>query len=406
MRILIVSNTYPPADISGVGSLVHEMAHRLGGEGHHVRVLTRRAPAEDPFAVSIGGRGKLGFVLFCGLRYLLLLLRERYELIHVHENDGAFVVALWRLMKIFRLPPGRAKLVATLQVSYDRERAMVRPVLADGQEVSRPSSQEHQFVFKSRFQSLLGRFIARSADAVVAPSRVTLGELERDYGVKGRREVIYNGIAVDSGLGAALSAAAASRPAERERPTVLYVGRLRTRKAVAVLLMAFKTVKEKLPSARLVIVGDGEQLGMLARLREHLGLDGEHAVVFAGKVDRQRLAVYYQAADVYCLPSLYEGFPLAILEAMAAGLPVVATRVSGNPEAVVDEETGLLVDPERAGDLADALLSLLEDLPRAREMGERARRRLLEHFTIDRIAERYRSMWQDLLEADAAAESR
>ena len=398
MRILIVSNTYPPADISGVGSLVHEMAHRLGGEGHSVRVLTRRAPKGDPVAVSIGGRGKVGFVLFCGLRYLLLLIRERYELIHVHESDGAFVVALWRLMKLFRLPPGRAKLVATLQVSYDQERAMVRPVLADGQEVSRPSPEEHKFVFKSRFQSMLGRFIARSADAVVAPSRVTLQELEQDYGVRGRREVIYNGISVDSGLGAELSSAASSRPARHKRPTVLYVGRLRTRKAVAVLLLAFKTVKEKLPSARLVIVGDGEQLGLLATLRKHLKLDGEHSVIFAGKVDRASLAAYYQAADVYCLPSLYEGFPLAILEAMAAALPVVATSVSGNPEAVVDGETGLLVEPERAQELAEALLSLLEDLPRSREMGENGRRRLLEHFTIDRIAEHYRELWQDLLD--------
>ncbi|MEO1065610.1 MAG: glycosyltransferase, partial [Actinomycetota bacterium] len=178
---------------------------------------------------------------------------------------------------------------------------------------------------KSRIQSALGRFIGARADAVVAPSRVTLGELEADYGVAGRREVIYNGISVDSSLGRSLAAAAATRPPEHERPTVLYVGRLRTRKAVAVLMMAMYLLRESVPAARLVIVGDGEQLPALAQLRDKLKLQG--AVQFAGQVDRDRLAVYFQAADVYCLPSLYEGFPLAILEAMAAGLPVVATRV-------------------------------------------------------------------------------
>lgn len=403
MRILIVSNTYPPADISGVGSLVYEMAHRLGGEGHEVRVLTRQAPADDPYAVSVGAKGKGGFVVFCGLRYLWQTLRERYDLIHVHESDGAFVVWLWWLAKRLGRPSGRAKLVATLQVSYDEERRNVRPVKADGQVVSRPSWDEHLFYAKAKIQSSFGRFISAKADAVVAPSRVTLGELEADYGVKGRREVIHNGIAIDSTLGRALRLAAETRPDEPERPTVLYVGRLRTRKAVAVLMLAMRLLRDSIPDVRLLIVGDGEQVVPLGRLREQFQLKG--TVQFAGKIDRDRLAAYYQAADVYCLPSIYEGFPLAILEAMAAGLPVVATRVSGNPEAVVHGETGLLVEKESAEELAEALRSLLQDIPGARAMGERGRRRLLEHFTIERIAEQYRSLWQDLLAGEPAPDS-
>ncbi|MEM1176847.1 MAG: glycosyltransferase family 4 protein [Acidobacteriota bacterium] len=399
VRILIVSNTYPPADISGVGSLVHEMAHRLGADGHTVRVLTRRAPADDPYAVSVGGKAKVGFVLSCGLRYLWLLRRERYDLIHVHESDGFFVVWLWWLQKRLGRPSGLAKLVATLQVSYDQERRMVRPVKADGQVVSRPSWDEHLFYAKSRIQSLLGRFIGEKADAVVAPSRVTLGELEEDYGVSGRREVIYNGISLESSLGRSLAVAARTRPPQHERPTVLYVGRLRTRKAVAVLLMAMHLLRESVPGVRLLVVGDGEQIIPLATLRDKLKLPG--VVQFLGKVDREKLALYYREADVYCLPSLYEGFPLAILEAMAAGLPVVATRVSGNPEAVVDGETGYLVPEESAQALAEALERLLTDPVAARAMGERGRERLLENFTIDHIATEYRELWEELLAHDA-----
>ena len=102
-------------------------------------------------------------------------------------------------------------------------------------------------------------------------------------------------------------------------------------------------------------------------------------------------------ADVFCLPSIYEGLPLAILEAMAAGLPVVATAVSGNPEAVEDGVTGLLVPPESATALADALITLLADPERRRAMGEAARARVAERFSIDRIAAEHLALLQRLV---------
>src|SRR5690606_36092142 len=103
-------------------------------------------------------------------------------------------------------------------------------------------------------------------------------------------------------------------------PTVLYVGRLRTRKAVAVLLEAFVEVRRQVPGATLVVVGDGEQRAALEERRRELGFGDE--VQFTGALPREAIVGFYARADVYCLPSLYEGFPVAILEAMAAALPV------------------------------------------------------------------------------------
>jgi glycosyltransferase involved in cell wall biosynthesis len=178
---------------------------------------------------------------------------------------------------------------------------------------------------------------------------------------------------------------------------VLYAGRLRTRKAVAVLLEAFARMRRAHPGAALVLAGDGEQRPALEAQACRLGID--RAVRFAGARPRDAMAAEYAAADLFCLPSLYEGFPLAILEAMAAGLPVVATAVAGVPEAVADGVTGRLVPPEDADALARALAELAADRERARRMGEAGRRRIEADFDISTVAGAYLELWRGLLDA-------
>lgn len=393
MRILIVSNTYPPADISGVGALVYELAHQLGARGHAVSVLTRKAPPGDPYAVGTGGP-KLLYPVLAGFSFLRLVLRQGFDLVHVHESDGVAVVVLLRFLRLFGL---KARLVSTLQVSYRRERWSVRAVRSrgpegDGHLLSRPTPDEWLFAFvRAPIHAFLGRVTVWLSDALVAPSRVTAGELEEDYGARNVR-VIPNGIRCED-LEAAgrrrLGADAGSR-----QPTVLYVGRLRTRKAVAVLLEAFVVVRRQMPAARLVLVGDGEQRAALEAQKAALGLGLE--VQFTGALPREKIVDLYAAADVYCLPSLYEGFPVAILEAMAAALPVVSTTVSGIPEAVMPGQTGELVEPEDIAALARALLLLLEDPAKARAYGEAGRALLAERFSIEVVTRSYLELWQEV----------
>lgn len=382
MRVCIVTNTYPPHDISGVGTLVAELAAQLPAAGHEVVVLTRRAAPEDAAARTTGG-SKLLFPLAVARLYLRAAREAPFEVVHVHESDGVVVALLVRLARLLRRPSGRALLVATLQVSYRRERWSVRPIRTDGRVVSRPTASERVFAWvRAPILAGLGRLTARLADRVVAPSHATGEELRRDYGARDVA-VIPNGIA---------PLPPAERPVEGAgRPVILYVGRLRTRKAVAVLVEAFARLREELPEATLVLAGDGEQRPALeARVRE-LGL--EEAVVFAGAQPRSAMAGHYAAADVFCLPSIYEGFPLAILEAMAAGLPVVATAVAGVPEAVADGVTGRVVPPEDAAALARALSDLAGDPAAARRMGETGRLRVAEEFAIPTIAAAYLELW-------------
>lgn len=411
MRILIVTNTYPPADITGVGALVYDLARRLDSEGHFVRVLTRSAPQEDSLASPTGGR-KLLFPWHVARLYLQQSRQHEFDLVHVHESDGVLVCLALRLARWLNRPAGRARLVATLQVSYRRERWSVRSLYdrsqssersaVRGKRLSRPTFSEQIFAWtRAPLLSLLGRLTARLSDAVIAPSEVTAQELRQDYGahVDG---VIANGVQelpvvkLDVEPDDAKAIGLTS-----ESLQILYAGRLRTRKAVAVLIEAFARVRQKHVNARLVVAGDGEQRDALEQQASELDM-GENAVHFLGAIPRPEMVRWYRRADIFCLPSIYEGFPLAILEAMAAGLPIVTTTASGMPEAVDEGVSGWLVPTEDVTALSDALCRLLADERLRESMGKASLQRVQNHFAIDKICADYMDLWQGLLKQDAS----
>lgn len=390
MKLLLVTNTYPPGDISGVGSLVFELAAEARRRGSQVRVLTRHQPAaaettRDGEDLLEARGGKIFFPLVAGLCFLRLVRGWTPEVIHVHESDGVVIVLLTRLARLLGRRWGRSRIVATLQVSYAEERRSVRPLRVDGEVVSRPVRSERLFAWiRAPILSLLGRISGRLADAVIAPSQVTAAELRRDYGIEAI-EVVPNGVLARD----------ARSPAQTAGTTVLFVGRLRTRKAVAVLLEAIGLLRKEQVAVDLRIVGNGEQEEDLRERCLALGL--EESVDFVGAVARDKMDGYYASAAIFCLPSIYEGFPLAILEAMAGGLPVVSTTVSGIPEAVDDGTTGMLVEPEDARGLAAALGSLLAQPDLRRSMGIAGRQRFGREFSIERVAGLHFELFQSLL---------
>jgi len=376
MRVLSITNTYPPGDVSGVGTMVQELSRALGAAGHEPVVWTRRASPDDPFVASLGG-GKLAFPLAAGWRMLVGGAAARFDAVHVHESDGVLAALALRLLRLVGAGRGKARLVATLQVSYREERRAVRPVHDRGETVSRPTAAERRFArLRAPLLALAGRLTARLADVVVAPSTRTALELARDYGARDVA-VIPNGVP---------RATPRSTPAP-VAPEILYAGRLRTRKAVVVLVRAFAEIAPSRPGARLVLAGDGEQRPALEAEIRRLGLADR--VELTGAVPRDEIARRLASATLFCLPSIYEGLPLAILEAMSLGVPVVATRVSGNPDAIVDGESGWLVGAEDSAALASAMLHALADPAEAARRAAAARDRFAERFAIEVVAERY-----------------
>jgi len=171
------------------------------------------------------------------------------------------------------------------------------------------------------------------------------------------------------------------------------IGALVDHKAHEVLLRAAQRVARGRSDVRFVIVGEGKREPELARLRGELGL--ERVVEFAGYVPQA--AECLPAFQVFALSSNMEGLPNVILEAFGAGVPVAATAASGTPQLVRDGQTGLLVPVGDDAALAKAILRLIDDPALAQRVAAAARRYVETEFTLDRMAERYRAVYEEVL---------
>lgn len=179
-------------------------------------------------------------------------------------------------------------------------------------------------------------------------------------------------------------------------PVIGTVGRLEPRKGHADLVDAARVVLDHVPGARFVMIGDGPARAELEQrtVRHRIA----HRVDMRGMVpDGARLLT---EMSLFVLPSHVEGMSNALLEAMAAGLPVVATDVGGNAEVVVEGETGLLVPPRDPAALGQAILVMLKDPERARAMGAAGRARALEHFSVQRMVARHQALYISLLDGE------
>ncbi|HTQ78601.1 MAG TPA: glycosyltransferase family 4 protein, partial [Thermoanaerobaculia bacterium] len=187
-------------------------------------------------------------------------------------------------------------------------------------------------------------------------------------------------------------------------PLLLGVGRMATKKGFQVLIAALPGLLAAFPEAHVVLAGGGDRLEEFAAAAATAGFGGR--VHLPGAVLRDTLPDLYRAADLFVLPAVHDakgnvdGLPNVILEAMASGLPVVASGISGIPLAVEPGRTGLLVPEGDAAALAGALHGLLAEPARARAMGESGRRRAESELTWDAVAARYReAYWEASLEA-------
>ena len=171
---------------------------------------------------------------------------------------------------------------------------------------------------------------------------------------------------------------------------------LEERKGIEFLLEAAGHLQSQCVRVKWLIGGDGSRRETLENKARALGLGD--SVAFLGFVAKSE--EFLRGIDIFVMPSLFEGLGVAALEAMAAGKPVVATRVGGLAESVVDGETGLLVPPRNGRAIADAVAKLTADSPMARDMGLRGRQRVLENFTLTRMAAQNEAYYYELLESE------
>jgi glycosyltransferase involved in cell wall biosynthesis len=228
-----------------------------------------------------------------------------------------------------------------------------------------------------------------AVDHVITVSQAQRRTYERIGVPPERMTTVPNGVR-PRGPGPGPRAARAALGLDPEQPVVLTVGRLAVMKGQDALVAAAALLAPRFPDAAVVLLGSGHLHDSLRAQADGLGVgDGVHLP--GHRADARALL---DAADVFVLPSRHEGMPLALLEAMDAGLPVVATRVPGCTEVVVDGVTGLLVPPEDPPALAAAIARLLADPALGRRMARAGRLRYLESFTSASMAARTAAVYE------------
>lgn len=181
-------------------------------------------------------------------------------------------------------------------------------------------------------------------------------------------------------------------------PVIGTVARLCSDKDQATMLQAFALVLKQVPAARLAIVGDGPLRDDLHAEARRLGITGQ--VDFRGA--RDDIPALLPGFTLFTLSSITEGIPMAVLEAMACGVPIVATDVGGCRQIVQPPECGLIVPPRDPAALANAYLELLRDPSRREKMGEAGRQRVIRHFSLETMTREYANLYEELMQRSAA----
>jgi glycosyltransferase involved in cell wall biosynthesis len=349
-----------------------------GAEVVLTQIATRLDPSRfRPSVACLWGRGALAEKLAAhGIPGHFLDFRRKWDLGVLFRlrrllNTGKFDVLHTFLFQ--------ANIVGRLAARFASE----RPITLAGVHVTDP--RRYHFWIEGWTSELVDKFLAVSEGVrarLIQTARIPPDKI----------------VTIPNGVEPAAPAESRGLRAELKLPPeariVATVGRLTEQKGLCYLIEAAAQVLKHRPDAHFLIVGQGPLEGALRRQAEQLGVAGN--VHFLGW--RKDAALIAAAADLFVLPSLWEGMPIALLEAMAAGVPVVATQVAGSSEIVESEKYGILVPPADAGALGREILGLLSNPERARQLGAAGRQRVLEAFSVEKMVRAHEELYLGLVE--------
>ena len=367
MHILIINSEYPPIG-GGAGNASAHIAAQFEKLGHIVTVVTSRF-GKFPHKEQTGNitiyrvpsvrrrqdrsnpLEQIVFILFASFWTLSLVphFKPNATLAFFGVPSGAIA---WLIKKVYQIP-----YVISLR----------------GGDV--PGFRPYDFHFYHKLIAPFLRMIWKNASAVIANSN-GLRHLAVTFDSRFEIPVIPNGVDLElyKTLGHDWSS-----------PRLLSVGRIVHQKGLDLAMHALGGFKDLNWEWR--IAGDGPQMQALQSLAQELGIDDR--VFFLGWQSREQIIESYKQSNVFLFPSRHEGMPNAILEAMASGLPVIATCIAGNEELVVEGETGYLVPPEDIESLQGALKKLLSNSALRQQMGIASRYRVEENYSWESTAQQY-----------------
>lgn len=382
MNILIINYEYPPLG-GGGGSFARDLAEELAKK-HNVDVLTSGFKDLKKEEISGGVRifrvpvakrrslysatieSLLSFPFTSIPKGISLVKKKKYDVINTH----------------FAVPTGPAGVV----ISYF---SGVPNVLSlHGSDIYNPvrgSSPEKHAVLRWAVRCSL-----KEASRVIANSQAIKTKAENIYRPGRKIDIVPLGMRI-------LEVLPPDRGALSMKPDGLYltsIGRMAKVKGYGILIKAVKVLKEKGIDVHLILIGDGPQRKALQELSEKLGLSS--SIKFTGWLESDEKFKFLAASDIYVMSSIHEGFGVVLLEAMAAGVPIIATDQGGQTDIIKDSRSGILIPPGKAEKLAEAVLSLAKD-PKKRENISTFNKSYVKEYDISRIAERYLDIFNEAI---------
>ena len=370
MKLALITRRYPPY-IGGAEKVLSYLAPALAAEGAEVTVLTSHAPglAKHEEVDVPGGRLTVIRLATSRARFVgtWLYMRNLRQWLSEHAIDVAYV----------------SMLKHDAYVAVEQGRRLGFPV------VLRPEGAGATGDLAWQSWGRFGRAIARrcrEADAIVSISQAITSEL-LGAGFDGKRiQSLPNGVPVPP-------TPWQPRPDWQIAPRAVFVGRLAPEKGLDTLVDAWPLVLATHPRAKLTLIGEGPERAALEGRVERLGLGG--AVELPGSTDDPGARLL--ESDLFILPSREEGMSIALLEAMALGVPLVASAIPGNQHLVQDRGHGRLAPPNDPDALGRAILEPWADFDQAALMGQAARRRVAEEFSIAAVARKHMDLFQKLI---------
>lgn len=374
MKIWQVVPYYPP-HVGGMEYYVERLSEELAARGHDVSVFTssnnKTQEAYTRNGVKIRTLKIMTKIYNNPISPTLLtqlMNQEKPDIIHTHQypifySDTAAVVAWTRKI----------------------------PLIVHVHVISDAKSPISGFI-SDKYYSSLGLRTLTTANTIIVPSKAYKTKLSNMHINPNKLQVIPYGIDTkkfQNNNGEAFKAKYGLQGSK----IILSVGRLNYQKGFQYLIKAMPTVLKQIPNVKLVIVGEGEQLSYLRQLTKSLSL--EKSIVFTGAITQTEIPHAYAAADIFVLPSLFESFGISLVEAQASGKPVIATRVGGAPETLIDGQTGFLIDSRDSNKLSISILRLLSDNDLAHKMGINGLEFVQDKFGIQNIVEKIISSYEN-----------